>query len=269
MKGALSLLQAARSRTVRKAAFTLIELLVVVAIVALLASILLPSLAGARGQARTAVCASNMRQLGLGIYNYWTVENGRVPNVISPMTNSGFGDPDRPDEELDPFDRVRWPESLPNVLMPVHMGNEPRVFLCPSAVNGWPRTGELRYTYRDAGRNQPGGSVPGDGPTDTALYDRQAFGFMDGRILRQFRMDLRAAPAGAQDYVHNGLEFAKSRGTFVRDLIRMRQGSEGRMVAGPHRGGINVLNRNLEFEYRSQKTASEDLSPSGQVGARF
>ena len=42
--------------------FTLIEILVVVAIIALLVAILLPSLQKARDSARTAACASNMRQ---------------------------------------------------------------------------------------------------------------------------------------------------------------------------------------------------------------
>ena len=54
----------------KRKGFTLIELLVVVAIIALLISILLPSLSRARELAKRAVCSSNLRGIGQGMHIY-------------------------------------------------------------------------------------------------------------------------------------------------------------------------------------------------------
>ena len=63
----------------RKTAFTLIELLVVVAIISLLVSILLPSLAKAKELAKKVVCMSNIKQVALGYIMYTSESDGLVP----------------------------------------------------------------------------------------------------------------------------------------------------------------------------------------------
>lgn len=56
-------------------AFTLVELLVVVAIVALLASLLLPAVVNGKRAARQTVCLNNLRQFGIGL-NLYAHDNG-------------------------------------------------------------------------------------------------------------------------------------------------------------------------------------------------
>jgi hypothetical protein len=42
----------------------------------------------------------------------------------------------------------------------------------------------------------------------------------------------------------------------------------GEPVVGPHRGGIMVLDRDLQVRFRGQKVATEDLAPNG-AGVQF
>lgn len=60
-------------------AFTLIELLVVIGIIAVLAAILFPVFAQARGQARKSVCQSNLRQIGMAVQMYAQDYDGLYP----------------------------------------------------------------------------------------------------------------------------------------------------------------------------------------------
>jgi len=77
----------ARSR----AAFTLIELLVVVAIIALLLSILLPSLNRAREQARQLLCATNLRTMGQASFDYAARNQEWIVRSESYRRGAGWG----------------------------------------------------------------------------------------------------------------------------------------------------------------------------------
>jgi prepilin-type N-terminal cleavage/methylation domain-containing protein len=84
------------TRLWKKKAFTLIELLVVVAIIALLISILLPSLQAAREQGKRAVCLSNLSQMGRASNSY-SIEDPReqiIPlhaSVVTDLMTYGTG----------------------------------------------------------------------------------------------------------------------------------------------------------------------------------
>src|SRR3954471_16136526 len=72
-----------------KFGFTLVELLVVIGIIALLISILLPSLNRARETANRVKCASNLRQIGQAILLYSNENKGAYPRTMYSSGTSG------------------------------------------------------------------------------------------------------------------------------------------------------------------------------------
>jgi len=88
-------------------AFTLIELLVVIAIIAILAAILFPVFAAAKGAAKQSMCLSNTKQVGIALHLYATDYDDRMPGLLAaipPINGGSFSWPYIPyDRQIAPY----------------------------------------------------------------------------------------------------------------------------------------------------------------------
>ncbi len=122
----------------KESAFTLIELLVVVAIIAILASLLLPALATAKGKAKTISCNNNLRQLILAAILY---DDDQKSLPMGYPANFNFPESTICYNSLQSYlgRKASTLAQIDNGVVPTN-----NVFLCPAAPNGGP-TGYLTY----------------------------------------------------------------------------------------------------------------------------
>ena len=80
----------------RRDGFTMVELLVSMAIISLLIALILPAVQQVREAARKMDCQSHLRQIGLGVHQYYEIYNGKFflhhPFDADVIANSGAAD---------------------------------------------------------------------------------------------------------------------------------------------------------------------------------
>lgn len=74
----------------KRRGFTILELLVSVGVIALLLSVLIPVLSGARAAGHRAVCATNQKQIGLACYLYIQENRESLPRYNADPTESDW-----------------------------------------------------------------------------------------------------------------------------------------------------------------------------------
>lgn len=235
----------------RTRGFTLIELLVVVAIIAVLASLLLPVLVRAKSQGQSAKCLSNLRQFGITLSIY-TSDHGAYP-LLQTGSNAVHEDTDS-----------RWTHDLNRYLKQPPLALSDRYFtlsvpfggvwLCPAVRPAQPRnfdsSSSIYYTIVRASYGYNGYGLRDDSLERPLLglgghkLDYNFPYFPSVGPVREFEVVTPAEMVAMGDGVMghpNGYQPSEMIGRSAMKPAADFLGPYQREIRARHRGGINVL----------------------------
>jgi prepilin-type N-terminal cleavage/methylation domain-containing protein/prepilin-type processing-associated H-X9-DG protein len=227
-----------RSCVIRRA-FTLVELLVVIGIIAVLVSILLPSLQAARRAADRTKCLSSLRQIGNGFFMYSNENRGYFPRMLWRWYPNGSTLRERTwydflskyclgkDQQLNPIDSNPTSGSNPlNIGSPEIKDGNNVFWGCPTWTRFY-RGKPTSTTIYSSGLNC-GYSM---NPYPFAPYDTRAFGDPNGGSIGQVDVNKRTDVYGTATKPANQF-FKQSQYTHPADRALIFDNIHRNMIMG-------------------------------------
>ncbi|MBX3394518.1 MAG: prepilin-type N-terminal cleavage/methylation domain-containing protein [Phycisphaerae bacterium] len=236
----------------RSKAFTLIELLVVIAIIALLISILLPSLSRARELSKRTVCAANLKGLGQSMYIYAQDDPGTFP-AIAQVWNANNGAM----QNFLPNNRINEPSTTGTPSVSVDLwallranNSTPKQFNCPSTTD-IPDPAQDTTAYFDFLSENPA-----SGASQYLSYGYHYQHDPNRRIVGTSSEPTFPIMADGNPYIKGGI-------TGVAPLTDRREAGRGNSKNHTNREGENILfqDSHVSFEKGPDVGLSGRISP--------